>query len=68
LVEEHESHRRGERGTVVLIGGCEALVDFAWKDGFGPRTPTHLSRAPYGDLRIVKRRDFPFRDPSTGDD
>jgi hypothetical protein len=68
LVEQHESHPRGERGTAVLIGGCDAFVDFAWKDGIGRRTSTHLSMVPYGHLRIVKRRNFPLQDPATKGD
>ena len=58
LVEAHEGHEKGARGTTILIGGCEALVDFAWSDGMGARTSTHLGLVPYERLRIVERRRF----------
>jgi hypothetical protein len=38
------------------------------RTGSAPARPPTSRGLPYGELRIVKRRDFPFRDPSTGDD
>ena len=39
LVRRHNSHERGAQGTVVLIGGSAAVVDFSWVTGNGPRRP-----------------------------
>jgi len=66
LAEDHAPHRAGQRGTVILLGGCDALVDFAWADaGLNRRNSTHLAMVPYERLKIIDRRVLPAPPPET---
>ena len=56
LVQRHNSHERGAQGTVVLIGGSAAVVDFSWVTGNGPRKPDSTVPVPYRSLKLVTRR------------
>jgi hypothetical protein len=59
LATEHGPHSAGEQGTVVLRGGCDALVDFAWGHKGRHHSASHLALVPYGHLKVVQHRDFP---------
>ena len=56
LVEPHEAHDSGARGTVVLIGGNGAMIDFAWTNGSRARDSNSTTKVPYEHLRLVRRR------------
>jgi hypothetical protein len=56
LVEPYEAHDSGARGTVVLIGGNGAMIDFAWADGHRPRDSHSSTKVPYERVRLVRRR------------
>jgi len=56
LTVRRDPHEPGARGTVILIGACDVLVDFAWMNGYASRMSTHLALVPFEQLRIVSRR------------
>lgn len=69
LIESHESRESGTRGTVILIGIRDVLVDFAWIDHHEhpPRTASHLGLVPAERLRILERRTFTGTGMETAD-
>jgi hypothetical protein len=56
LTDAHSGYPTGSRGTVVVEGFAQALVDMNWADDHRSSSSTGVRTIPFSHLKVVRKR------------